>query len=93
MQLPLLSLDAFQTSSEICLGCTTVLAAGTVHTRSLDVQAGFVSPFLFAASIRNSKAVTWIQQELILQWKYTIRPGSQISLKKFANLDTNIALR
>ena len=45
MQLPLLSLDAVQTISEICLGCTTVLSAGTVHTHSFDVQAGFVSPF------------------------------------------------
>jgi len=50
MQLPLLSLDAFQTISVICLGCTAVLSAGTVHTHSFDVQAGFVSPFLFAAS-------------------------------------------
>ena len=62
MQLPLLSLDAVQIISEICLGCTTVLSAGTVHTHSFDVQAGFVSPFLFAASIRKSKAVTWIQR-------------------------------
>ena len=41
MQLPLLSLDAFQTISEICLGCTAVLSVGTVHTHSFDVQAGF----------------------------------------------------
>ena len=27
MQLPLLSLDSFQTISEICLGCTAVLSA------------------------------------------------------------------
>ena len=66
MQLPLLSLDAVQTISEICLGCTTVLFAGTVHTHSFDVEAGFVSPFLFAASIRKSKAVTWIQEVPIL---------------------------
>ena len=66
MQLPLLSLDVVQTISEICLGCTTVLSAGTVHTHSFDVQAGFVSPILFAASIRKSKAVTWIQEVLIL---------------------------
>ena len=43
MQLPLLSLDAFQTISEIFLGCTAVLSAGTAHTLSFDVQvAGFV---------------------------------------------------
>ena len=60
MQLPLLSLDAF------CLGCTAVLFAGTVHTHSFDVQAGFLSPFLFAASIQKRKAVTSIQQVLIL---------------------------
>ena len=66
MQLPLLSLDAVQTISEIFLGCTTVLSAGKVHTHSFDVQAGFVRPFLFAASIRKSKAVTWIQEVLIL---------------------------
>ena len=66
MQLPLLSLDAFQTISEICLGCTTVLSAGRVHTHSFDVQAGFVSPFLFGALIRKSRAVTWIQEVLIL---------------------------
>ena len=66
MQLPLLSLDAFQTISDICLGCTAVFSAGMVHTHSFDVQAGFVSPFLFAASIRKSKAVTWIQEVLSL---------------------------
>ena len=66
MQLPLLSLDAFQTISEICLDCTAVLSAGTGHTHSFDVQAGFVSPFLLAASIRKSKAVKWIQEVLIL---------------------------
>ena len=47
-------LDAFQTISEICLACTAVLSAGTVHTHSFDVQVGFVSPFLFAASIGKS---------------------------------------
>ena len=67
MLLHLLSkLDAFQTISKICLGCMAVLPAGTVHTHSFDVQAGFVSPFLFAASIRKSKAVTWIHEVLIL---------------------------
>lgn len=66
MQLPLLSLDAVQTISEICMGCTTVLSAATVHPHPFDVQAGFVTPFLFAASIRKSKAVTWIQEVLIL---------------------------
>ena len=66
MQLPLLSLDAFQTISEICLGCTAVLSAGTVYTHSFDIQAGFVSPILFAASMRRSKAVTWIQEVLTL---------------------------
>ena len=66
MQLPLLSLDAFQTISEICLGCTAVLSAGPVHTHSFNVQVGFVSPFLFGASIRKSKAVTWIQEVLTL---------------------------
>ena len=60
MQLPLLSLDAVQTISEICLGCTTVLSTGTVHMHSFNVQAGFLSPFLFAASIQKSKAVAWI---------------------------------
>ena len=66
MQLPLLSLDAFQTISEISLGCTAVFSAGMVHTHSFDVQAGFVSPFLDAASIRKSKTVTWMQEVLIL---------------------------
>ena len=50
----------------ICLGFTAVLSAGTVHTHSFDVQVGFVSPFLFAASIWKSKAVTCIQEVLML---------------------------
>jgi hypothetical protein len=56
--IPLLNFAAFQTMSQICLGCTTVLSAGIVQTHSFEVQAGLVSPFLLAASSRKSKAVT-----------------------------------